>query len=141
MQCAKLLLIVIPTLNLTLIGYTEEHYDEMVQLYNALSSSSRKFELVAFPSNQFDEQEPGSPPEIKAFTKDKGVQFRVMEKIDVNGRSTHDVYRYLKRVAGPDEIEWNFSTYYVVDRQGKVEAISDVTPLELHDTLVKLLEE
>ena len=121
-------------------GYTEDHYREMVQLYDSLSSTGA-FELLAFPCNQFDGQEPGDLEDIRAFTASKGVKFRVMDKINVNGRGTHDVYRYLKSVAGPDdEIEWNFSTYYVVDFDGNVQAYSNITPLELRETINELLE-
>jgi len=120
------------------LGYTEDHYNEMVQLYDSLTPTG-KFELLAFPCNQFDEQEPGDAEEIKAFTKAKGVRFKLMDKIDVNGPTTHDVYRFLKRVAGPKEIEWNFATYFVIDAEGGVQAFSDVTPLELRDTLDQLL--
>ena len=119
-------------------GYTEEHYTEMVQLYDSLSDTD-KFELVAFPCNQFDEQEPGNREDIKEFVEEKGVNFWVMDKIDVNGRNTHHVYRFLKSVAGPDEIEWNFATYYVISPEGKVEALSDVTPLELRGIIDQLL--
>jgi glutathione peroxidase len=121
------------------LGYTEDHYNEMVELYNSLSSTGANFELVAFPCNQFDGQEPGDADEIKAFTQQKGVTFTVMNKINVNGRRTHDVYRFLKSVAGPSEIEWNFATYYVIDGEGRVKAFSDVTPLELRETLDELL--
>lgn len=123
------------------VGYTEDHYNEMVGLYNSLLSTGANFELVAFPCNQFDGQEPGDADEIKAFTQQKGVKFTVMKKINVNGRRTHDVYRFLKIVAGPSEIEWNFATYYVIDGKGRVNAFSDVTPLELRETLNELLIE
>lgn len=112
----------------------------MVQLHDSLSDTD-KFELIAFPCNQFDEQEPRGRDEIKEFVEKRGVNFRMMETINVNGQSTHDVYRYLKSVAGPAEIEWNFATYYVINMEGKVEALSDVTPLELRDTLDHYFED
>lgn len=113
----------------------------MVQLYHSLSSTTNDFELLAFPCNQFDGQEPGDTEEIKAFAEENGVEFTVMDKINVNGPRTHDVYRFLKNAAGPQEIEWNFATYYVIDRNGKVRAFSDVTPLELRKTLDHLLND
>ena len=111
----------------------------MIKLHKSLSPSG-KFQLLAFPCNQFGEQEPEDRDGIREFTQELGVDFVVMDKIDVNGRDTHDVYRFLKSVAGPEEIEWNFATYYVIDPDGNVEAFSNVTPLELRDTLLKLLE-
>lgn len=111
----------------------------MNDLYRSLSSTGR-FELVAFPCNQFDEQEPGDQKAIKEFTVQKGVQFKVMNKIDVNGRHAHDVYRFLKKAAGLEQIEWNFATYFVIFPDGRVEAFSGVTPLQLRASLASLLK-
>ncbi len=38
---------------------------------------------------------------IKRFAKAKGVEFMMMDKVDVNGLDAHPVYHYLKKVAGP----------------------------------------
>ena len=40
-------------------------------------------EILAFPSNQFGEQEPGSDPEIQSFCKNYGITFPVMKKVSV----------------------------------------------------------
>jgi glutathione peroxidase-family protein len=122
-----------------MLGFTDDHYIEMNDLYSALSSIGR-FEVVAFPCNQFDGQEPGEPKDIKAFTAQKGVRFRVMDKINVNGRHAHDVYRFLKNAAGPEEIEWNFAKYFVISPDGGVESFTGITPLELRGTLASLLK-
>ena len=54
-------------------GYTESHYRGLVELYESLKDSG-KFEILAFPCNQFGAQEPKSCPEIKQFAKQKGVR-------------------------------------------------------------------
>ena len=56
-------------------GYTESHYKGLVELYNTMKHTN-KFELLAFPSNQFGAQEPESCPIIKKFAAKKGVEFR-----------------------------------------------------------------
>lgn len=44
---------------------------------------------------------PEACPAIKLFAKAKGVEFMMMDKVDVNGLDAHPVYHYLKKVAGP----------------------------------------
>ena len=68
-------------------GYTESHYRSLVELYGA--TANRGVTILAFPCNQFGKQEPGTADEIKAFAAGKGVQFKMMEKIEVNGADTH----------------------------------------------------
>ncbi len=44
---------------------------------------------------------PEECPAIKRFATAKGVEFTMMDKIDVNGVDSHPVYHYLKKIAGP----------------------------------------
>jgi len=44
---------------------------------------------------------PEECPAIKLFAKQKGVEFIMMDKVDVNGLDASPVYHYLKKVAGP----------------------------------------
>src|SRR5687767_12632078 len=41
-----------------------------------------------------------------------------VRQIDVNGVGMHPVYRFLK-LAFPGDITWNFSSKFLVDRQGR----------------------
>lgn len=120
-------------------GYTEQHYKELVELYSELEGLA--IEILAFPCNQFGKQEPDAPAQIKAFAKSKGVKFRMMEKTDVNGKDSHMVFKWLKNFAGPFKIEWNFATYYIIDLDGDVEEYSGITPLELKEELLMLLDQ
>ena len=63
-------------------GYTESHYKGLVELYDTFKDTNR-FELLAFPSNQFGEQEPDSCPMIKKFAAKKGVEFRCVKMCNV----------------------------------------------------------
>jgi glutathione peroxidase len=54
--------------------------------------------VLGFPSNQFGSQDPGSNEEIGAFcTKNYGVSFPMMEKIDVNGSGAAPLYQWLSK--------------------------------------------
>lgn len=53
--------------------------------------------------------------------KDRKVKFDLFEKIDVNGKSAHPLWMYLKKQQGgmlTDGIKWNF-TKFIVDKDGK----------------------
>lgn len=53
--------------------------------------------MLAFPCNQFGQQEPGTDAEIQQFARDRyGVTFPVFGKVDVNGANTAAVYSMLK---------------------------------------------
>lgn len=93
-------------------------YDGLVKLDKEYSD--RGLMIVGVPCNQFGKQEPGSPDEIKDFTKSKyDVDFTLLEKQDVNGPSRSPLYQFL--VGDGEDIAWNFGKF-VVDREGKVAA-------------------
>ncbi len=82
---------------------------------------SRGFTVVAFPSNDFDAQEPGTDAQIKEFcTTTYGVQFPLMKKIPVLGENKHPLYKYLVEHSEPaNEIQWNF-TKFLLDHNGNI---------------------
>lgn len=79
--------------------------------------------ILGFPCNQFGKKEDRSNEEIANLYKNElGIEFPLFEKVDVNGKTAHPLYKYLKSqdpeyFAG--EIKWNF-TKYLLDKQGKV---------------------
>ena len=80
--------------------------------------------MLAFPCNQFNNQEPGTHAEILEFYQSKyGVTFPIHAKIDVNGDDATPLYVFLRKQAkgllGTTAIKWNF-TKFLVDRSGKV---------------------
>jgi glutathione peroxidase len=79
------------------------------------------FEVLAFPANNFGQQEPGTNEEIKGFCLTRyGVSFPLFSKISVKGPDKHPLYRYLTEQSPfPGEVEWNFQKY-LVDRSGNV---------------------
>ena len=80
--------------------------------------------VLGFPCNQFGHQEPGSADEIATFCeRNFGVQFPLMQKVEVNGAGAHPLYRWLEAQApgllGSKAIKWNF-TKFLVGRDGQV---------------------
>lgn len=83
----------------------------------------RGFEVLAFPSNDFMGQEPGTDEEIRIFCLTKYVaQFPLFSKIRVKGEGMHPLYRYLtKESSVPGDISWNFNKFLVAS-DGRVVA-------------------
>ena len=73
-------------------GFTEENYRGLQTLYEKYGDYG--LEILAFPSNQFGSQEPGTNEHIKEYVKQRfGVTFRMMAKVDVNGPTAHPVFQ------------------------------------------------
>ena len=86
--------------------------------------AARGFEVLAFPCNQFGNQEPGSDADIAAFCDVRfGVTFPLFAKVEVNGDEADPLFKWLKSQApgllGSLGIKWNF-TKFLIDRQGNV---------------------
>jgi glutathione peroxidase len=82
--------------------------------------------VLAFPCNQFGQQEPGSAAEIRGFCSSKyGVKFDLFGKIDVNGDGACDFYKHLTALdtqpKGAGKIGWNFEKF-LIGRNGEVAA-------------------
>ena len=104
--------------------------------------ASRGLVILGFPCNQFGAQEPGSTDEIGEFCSlNYGVSFTMFDKIDVNGRNSHPLYKFLKLKArgmlGTKAIKWNF-TKFLVDRSGQ--KIKRFAPKELPANLAPSIE-
>lgn len=75
-------------------GFTEEHYKDLQQLQRDFGPYH--FNVLAFPCNQFGQQEPGSDKEIDSFVRRLyGVSFPLFSKIAVVGTGANNVYKYL----------------------------------------------
>jgi glutathione peroxidase len=101
--------------------------------------------VLGFPCNQFMAQELGSESEITRFCRENyGVTFPMFSRLNVNGRRTHHLYRYLKKqkrgFLGTQAIKWNF-TKFLIDRDGKPVArfAPKTKPEDLEAPIRKLL--
>lgn len=78
--------------------------------------------VLGFPCNQFQHQEPETNESMEGYCSEHfGVTFQLTEKIKVNGKDTHPIFRYLKdRLSGRlgRRIKWNF-TKFLIDRDGE----------------------
>lgn len=95
--------------------------DELEKLYRKYHDIG--LEILAFPSNNFMNQEPCSATEARdLYGREHGVSYTVMEKTDVKGENIHPLFKYLtegKSGLITNSIKWNF-TKFLVTREGKV---------------------
>jgi glutathione peroxidase len=102
-------------------GYTPQ-YEGLEKLYEKYKS--RGFEILAFPCNDFDGQEPGTNEEIKKFcSANYNVTFRLFDKIKVLGDSRSPLYERLINNGSTEngDVKWNFEKF-LISKDGKVVA-------------------
>lgn len=114
----KVLLIVNTASN---CGFTPQ-YEGLQTLYS--KHQKQGFAVLAFPCNQFKQQEKGSDAEIKQFCDLRfNISFPLFSKVDVNGENAHPIFDFLKTqapgVLGSTGIKWNF-TKFLVNKNGEV---------------------
>lgn len=99
--------------------------------YEELQRISKDVTVLAFPCNQFGNQEPGTDEEIKEFCTTKyGVTFTVSKKIDVNGPHAHPIYRFCRESAvGGKNIGWNFEKF-LISEDGSIKHYNNSHPIE-----------
>lgn len=101
-------------------GFTPQ-YDGLEILYNKYKDQG--FVILAFPSNDFLRQEPGTDSDIKKFCQTKyNVTFPMFAKSPVSGRNKQPVYAFLTE-QGPENlrasVKWNFEKM-LVDQDGQL---------------------
>ncbi|MBE0538551.1 MAG: glutathione peroxidase [Ignavibacterium sp.] len=100
-------------------GFTKQ-YSGLEKIYKEYKDKG--FEILAFPCNQFGEQEPGTNEEIKNFCSSKfDVTFKLFDKINVNGKDKSPLYSILtdNEITGKADIKWNFEKF-LIDKDGNV---------------------
>ncbi len=118
-------------------------YEGLEALYSEFKGDG--LEVLGFPCNQFAQQEKGSDDEIAGFClKNYGVSFPMFAKIEVNGKNTHPLYKFMKDkspgILGSKGIKWNF-TKFLIGADGKVvKRFSPTTkPQEIKEHIKTLL--
>ena len=102
-------------------GFTPQ-FAGLEELHKAYAAQG--LAVLGFPCNQFGSQDPGSNDEIASFCQlNYGVDFPMMEKIDVNGAKADPLFQWLTKEApgllGSKAIKWNF-TKFLVGKDGQV---------------------
>ncbi|KAK3793152.1 hypothetical protein RRG08_024983 [Elysia crispata] len=122
-------------------GYTDNHYSGMVLLQQTFAHTGR-FNVLAFPCNQFGEQEPGSNEEIYRFAHDeKKINFPLFAKINVRDKDVHPAWLYLSRTS-EEAPKWNFYKY-LVNHNGLVINVwgSQVDPEDVREDIQRAILE
>lgn len=92
----------------------------------------RKFLVIGFPSNQFAGQEPETNDSVVSVCRlNFGVTFLLSEKVLVNGKDAHPVFKFLKNSAGSGlfgkRLKWNFTKFLVSSDGTRVKRFSPLT--------------
>lgn len=120
-------------------GFTPQ-YDGLQKLYTRYKD--RGLVILAFPCNQFGNQEPlNSDSIVESCRINYGVTFPVFTKCDVNGSVAHPVFKYLKaelRGLVSNAIKWNF-TKFLVDSDGH--PVRRFAPTSTPEQLIPFIEE
>ena len=119
-------------------GYTNQ-YDDLQKLYQQFNN---QLEIIAFPANDFKEQEKGSDIDIAQFCKvNFGVTFPLAKKsIVVKSNDQNTIFKWLTNKAKNGWNEkapsWNFSKY-LINEQGMLTHYFDPSISPLSDEVVK----
>lgn len=114
--------------------------------FEGLEALNKKYKnkglvILGFPCNQFANQEPGDEKSIsEGCLINYGVTFQMFSKIDVNGKTAHPIYKYLKNELGGvfgSKIKWNF-TKFLIDSEGN--PVKRFAPTTKPEKIDKFLE-
>lgn len=102
-------------------GFTPQ-FKDLEALYQ--DYKGKDFEILGFPSNQFQNQEPLEGTALTDFCEiNFGVTFKIFDKLDVKGPSAAPLFQYLSNKDLNGKIDstpkWNFHKF-LVDKNGQV---------------------
>lgn len=121
-------------------GYTNQ-YDDLQKLYQQFND---QLEIIAFPANDFKEQEKGTDSDIARFCKiNFGVTFPLAKKsVVVKSNDQNSIFKWLtnKTKNGWNEKapSWNFSKY-LINEQGMLTHYFDPSVLPLSEEVIKAI--
>ena len=118
-------------------GFTPQ-YEGLQTMYE--KHKDKGLEILAFPCNQFGEQESGTNDEIKTFCETKyNVTFKLFDKIDVKGENVSPLFKFLTEQS-TKEIQWNF-TKFLINKNGEfVKGFgTQKTPEMIEESILEIL--
>jgi len=117
-------------------GFTAQYKDlqELHKLY-----SKKGLKILAFPCNDFGNQEPDTLEEIKHFCSTKfNVEFDIFDKVHAKGNTT-EPFTTLNKSEPEGDVEWNFEKFLIgKDSEVIARFKSGVKPLE--ENLIAAIE-
>jgi len=119
-------------------GYTNQ-YEDLQKLYQQFNN---QLEIIAFPANDFKEQEKGNDSDIAQFCKvNFGVTFPLAQKsVVVKSGNQNNIFRWLtdkgKNGWNEQPPSWNFSKY-LINEQGTLTHYFDPSVSPLSEEVVK----
>ena len=112
-------------------------YKDLQNLHDKYSQKGLK--ILAFPCNDFGNQEPDYIKEIKNFCSTKfGVKFEIMEKVHAKGNTT-EPYTTLNKFEPEGDVEWNFEKF-LIGKDSNVIARFKPSVQPLDDNLIAAIE-
>ena len=112
-------------------------YEDLQKLHEIYSKKGLK--ILAFPCNDFGNQEPNSLSEIKEFCSTKfGVKFEILEKVHAKGNTT-EPYTTLNNAEPKGDVEWNFEKF-LVGKDSKVIARFKPSVKPFDENLIAAIE-
>ena len=118
--------------------------------YEGLQKLNQEFReqgliVLGFPCDQFAHQEPGDDQAIDEFCKvNFGVDFPLSQKVNVNGKNTHPIFKFLKSNSKSllgGAVKWNFTKFLIAPDGKSVQRYSpSTTPDSISGDIAKLLQ-
>ena len=117
-------------------GFTAQ-YKDLQKLHDLYSDKGLK--ILAFPCNDFGNQEPDSLEEIKDFCSTKfDIKFYIFAKVHAKGDTT-EPFTTLNKIEPEGDVEWNFEKFLIgKDSEAIARFKSGVNPLD--ENLIAAIE-
>ncbi|HPG74144.1 MAG TPA: glutathione peroxidase, partial [Bacteroidales bacterium] len=121
-------------------GYTYQ-YADLQNLYETYGGDGNPygFEIIGFPANNFNNQEPYDEEHIQDVCESYGVTFTMMSKISVAGTDQHEIYKWLtlqsRNCVQNAAVTRNFNKY-LINRDGSWYAQKTQTVSPSHSSIV-----
>ena len=109
-------------------GFTAQYKDlqKLQELYG-----DKGFKVLAFPCNDFGNQEPDTLDQIKNFCSTKfNVKFEIFDKVHAKGDTT-EPYTTLNKMEPAGDVEWNFEKFLIGKESDVIARFkSSINPLD-----------
>ena len=117
-------------------GFTAQ-YADLQKLHEKYYSQGLR--VLAFPCNDFGNQEPDSIEEIKNFCSTKfNIKFEIFEKVHAKGNTT-EPYTTLNKTEPAGDVQWNFEKFLIGKDSNVIARFkSDIKPLD--ENLIAAIE-